>query len=469
MNGLDGNKESFQLLQLSDDSKSLSDLELPEIVNQRKRKVRRKTRPRTTSIRHGDDDRAGSHIDCKNFGLWLAILMTILWLFIISYITSVVHNENRRLEIAIQKVSATSQNVPEALQKWHETSKNLEQNQTALNGKLREIQQVMGNFSTELKQLRDTIEKKNENSQETQLNTLQSNVAKLGSSLNDAISRIQQLEEYRTKSESEQKTLAKSVEDLQTLFAQIRNASSLATSLDGGAVAAANNVTEQNIANIQRELTARIDNLSKNFTGELESLKQKNTWLGNDLVKNKASIDELIENSANISSHVKSVENIWVEMKANLSTLEGGSKIIGDQLEGLQNVTNAMKISIGSVRDECERYHGQSDAISGELGAIKVRLEKVERKEVPATAATVNVTEQQQQPAPKDPIPNKLNQLFNTNNSPPTPSSVDQQKQPASSSSAAATPSTATPSLPGNTSPATLPSNASAATAAGGM
>lgn len=33
--------ESFQLLQLSDDSKSLSDLELPEVVFQRKRKVRR--------------------------------------------------------------------------------------------------------------------------------------------------------------------------------------------------------------------------------------------------------------------------------------------------------------------------------------------------------------------------------------------------------------------------------------------
>lgn len=35
------NNESFKLLQLSDDSKSLSDLEIPIIVNQRKRKVRR--------------------------------------------------------------------------------------------------------------------------------------------------------------------------------------------------------------------------------------------------------------------------------------------------------------------------------------------------------------------------------------------------------------------------------------------
>lgn len=35
------NKEQFKLLQYSDDSKSLSDLELAEIVVPRKRKVRR--------------------------------------------------------------------------------------------------------------------------------------------------------------------------------------------------------------------------------------------------------------------------------------------------------------------------------------------------------------------------------------------------------------------------------------------
>lgn len=35
------NKEQFKLLQYSDDSKSLSDLELTEIIVPRKRKVRR--------------------------------------------------------------------------------------------------------------------------------------------------------------------------------------------------------------------------------------------------------------------------------------------------------------------------------------------------------------------------------------------------------------------------------------------
>lgn len=36
-------------------------------------------------------------------------------------------------------VSASSQNVPEAIQKWHESSKFLEQNQTALSGSIYDI------------------------------------------------------------------------------------------------------------------------------------------------------------------------------------------------------------------------------------------------------------------------------------------------------------------------------------------
>lgn len=41
MNPSSRSSESFKLLQLSEDSKSLSDLELPEIATQRRRKVRR--------------------------------------------------------------------------------------------------------------------------------------------------------------------------------------------------------------------------------------------------------------------------------------------------------------------------------------------------------------------------------------------------------------------------------------------
>lgn len=41
--------------------------------------------------------------------------------------------------IPVFLVSASSQNVPEAIQKWHESSKFLEQNQTALSGNLYDL------------------------------------------------------------------------------------------------------------------------------------------------------------------------------------------------------------------------------------------------------------------------------------------------------------------------------------------
>ncbi|XP_058466788.1 centrosomal protein of 128 kDa isoform X2 [Malaya genurostris] len=314
--------------------------------------------------------------------------------------------------IRIEQVSATSHNVPEALQKWHESSKILEQNQTALNGRLHEIQQVLSNFSTELKQLRDTIEKKNENSQEAQLNSLMTNVANLGSQIKDALARISSLEDRSTAAQTEQKTLEKNVDDLKIVFSQIRNSSSPSAM----ASESANNVTEQNIANIREQLSAQITNLAQNLSVELEGLKQKNSWLDNDLKQNKKSIDELLENSANVSSHVKSVENIWVEMKTNLTNLEGSGKKMSEQLELLQNETGALKSSLGTVREECDRYHAQNDEINGEINTIKDRLEKVVNPEVPATVATKNVTE-----TGSETIPRKLSQLFSNS---PTESSI---------------------------------------------
>lgn len=124
---MQSNNESFKLLELSDDLRSLSDLELPEIVNQRKRKVRRynsnfsieivfnliehkmyyfyyrKTRLRTPSNRLQESLQSDQSLPCyKNLGLWIAIFMTCGWLFILSYMTTVIHSENNRLKIEVQ-------------------------------------------------------------------------------------------------------------------------------------------------------------------------------------------------------------------------------------------------------------------------------------------------------------------------------------------------------------------------------
>uniref|UniRef100_A0A453YZZ6 Uncharacterized protein n=1 Tax=Anopheles gambiae TaxID=7165 RepID=A0A453YZZ6_ANOGA len=408
----DQKNESFKLLQLSDDSKSLSDLELAEVVSQRKRKVRRKTRQRTSSYR-GDEERSLSgrsgQIDCKNFSIWLAVAMTVLWLFIISYVTSVIHGENHRLELALQKVSATSQNVPEALQKWHQTSKNLEQNQTALNGKLRDMEQVLTNFFTELKQLRETIDKKNENSQEAQLNRLQSSVADLGSNIGDANSRIGLLETRFDTIQAEQKQLNKTLDDLQKLFGRIQNSTAVSDIIGGDGVAKG---MQKTIAELRDQLTGQLNNLAQNVTGELQVLKQKNLWLESDLSNQTKRIEQLFDNTVNISSHVLSVEAVWLEVRNNISGLEADRKIINEQLGALANVTTGLHGTIEKVQEECQQYHSKLDEVRGKLGELQDQIQQnAARKEVSLhRPGEANGT---QQASKEDGMPPVLSQFFN--------------------------------------------------------
>uniref|UniRef100_A0A8W7P3D8 Uncharacterized protein n=1 Tax=Anopheles coluzzii TaxID=1518534 RepID=A0A8W7P3D8_ANOCL len=304
--------------------------------------------------------------------------------------------------IRIEQVSATSQNVPEALQKWHETSKNLEQNQTALNGKLRDMQQVLTNFFTELKQLRETIDKKNENSQEAQLNRLQSSVADLGSNIGDSNSRIGLLETRFDTIQAEQKQLNKTLDDLQ-------NSTAVSDIIGGDGVAKG---MQKTIAELRDQLTGQLNNLAQNVTGELQVLKQKNLWLESDLSNQTKRIEQLFDNTVNISSHVLSVEAVWLEVRNNISGLEADRKIINEQLGALANVTTGLHGTIEKVQEECQQYHSKLDEVRGKLGELQDQIQQnAARKEVSLhRPGEANGT---QQASKEDGMPPVLSQFFN--------------------------------------------------------
>nr|XP_049461334.1 uncharacterized protein LOC120947455 isoform X1 [Anopheles coluzzii] len=311
--------------------------------------------------------------------------------------------------IRIEQVSATSQNVPEALQKWHETSKNLEQNQTALNGKLRDMEQVLTNFFTELKQLRETIDKKNENSQEAQLNRLQSSVADLGSNIGDANSRIGLLETRFDTIQAEQKQLNKTLDDLQKLFGRIQNSTAVSDIIGGDGVAKG---MQKTIAELRDQLTGQLNNLAQNVTGELQVLKQKNLWLESDLSNQTKRIEQLFDNTVNISSHVLSVEAVWLEVRNNISGLEADRKIINEQLGALANVTTGLHGTIEKVQEECQQYHSKLDEVRGKLGELQDQIQQnAARKEVSLhRPGEANGT---QQASKEDGMPPVLSQFFN--------------------------------------------------------
>uniref|UniRef100_A0AAG5DK16 Uncharacterized protein n=1 Tax=Anopheles atroparvus TaxID=41427 RepID=A0AAG5DK16_ANOAO len=308
--------------------------------------------------------------------------------------------------IRIEQVSATSQNVPEALQKWHETSKNLEQNQTALNGTLRQMQQLLTNFYGDLKQLRETLEKKNENSQEAQLNRLQSSVADLGSNIGDSNSRIGALEARFAAIQADQKQLNKTLEDLQKLFGRIQNTTSVSDIIGGDEVAKG---VEKTIAELREQLTGQLNNLAQNVTGELEALRQKNVWLVTDLANQTKRIEGLVEDKNNISSHVSSIQAVWLEIRNNISTLEADRKTINEQLAVLANVTTGLHGTIETVQEECQQYHSKLHGVNGKLGALQDQIAQIETKEaIHLSRESSNGTQQ----IIKESMPPVLSQLF---------------------------------------------------------
>ncbi|XP_035784916.1 A-kinase anchor protein 9-like isoform X1 [Anopheles albimanus] len=374
--------------------------------------------------------------------------------------------------IRIEQVSATSQNVPEALQKWHETSKNLEQNQTALNGKLRDMQQRLTSFHEDLKQFREALEKKNENSQEAQFNRLTASVADLGSNIAESKSRITVLETQISTVQDDQKQLNKTLADIQNLFGRLQN-SSAGSGIIGGSGA---QDLEKMIVDLRDQLSGRLDKLAENVTGELQTLRQKNIWLVADLANHTKRIEQLIDNTANISSEVSSIESVWLDIRNNMSGLEADRKTINDQLAALANVTTGLHGTIAKVQEECQQYHNKLDGVNGKLGALQDQIQQLQESKqamhrppiVPEQEPQrlVNATHQENMPA-------ALSKIFE--DQPPIPEAerlpvaIKPSDTPSITTEVPVYPFTGTPVMqPGSTSKPTGTTEAKAAEVASG-
>lgn len=308
-------KESFKLLQLSDTSKS-SELELPEVTTQRKRRIRRKVRtsasPHLRSYNSSHKDSADDmQPPCQNVGLWMAVFMSCGWLLILSYMMAVVYTENRRLEVEISKLSTSSQSVPEALQKWHETSKILEQNQTSIASTLYAMQRRFDDFEKNLNIVKAAISKKDADSEQNKVSILENNVANFGAKMLDLTSEVNDLKEkmkdVRTKGDVTQASLTK----LQETF----NSTSLIVSPPN-----TNNDTMVAIANLTSNFTTQIATLKADLSNVTNTLTQQTSGLETDVKKNGKRLDVQTENVANLTAKVKSIEFTLNPPKPNAST-----------------------------------------------------------------------------------------------------------------------------------------------------
>lgn len=309
----DNRKESFQLLQLSDDSKSLSDLELPEITPQRKRKIRRKTRSTGNhSGRHIDGNGHHHHLDdqtpavCQNLGLWIAIFMSCGWLLILSYMTTVVYTENRRLETQISKLSVNNLNIPEVLQKWHETSKFLEGNQTTVNEKITEIQKRMDGFEQQLIEVRSSIVKQNDliaNQMKNDDHETKNAVASFGSQIkgltNDVIRLKESIQQMQSDIQNNRNNITQLSNRMIVTFAN--------TSLPFGDQV--NNATTRLVTNVTDYFNGQISNITTQLFTVNNTLSQRVKGLDDDVRLNQKTLNVLSDNVTSLTAKVMSLQN----------------------------------------------------------------------------------------------------------------------------------------------------------------
>lgn len=313
-------KESFKLLQLSDDSKSLSDLELPELTHQRKRKILRKTRNTSPHSRHAHGHESPSSDGlmsgaCTNFGLWIAIVMSCGWLFILSYMTAVVYSENRRLEIQVSQLAVTSKIIPDELQQWHETSKWLEQNQTAISTKFLELDQRLIDIERELKIVRAELAKQNDEPEGTKFNILQSSVANFGAHIKDLGVEVESLKEHKRAMLLFQTETKDNITKLEQHIIQNGNGSMLINGFNVTDVLS-NDTIIRLVHDITDTYSEQLNSLSGRMHVIEDTVSQQYKGIDNDIREHKSKLDDLTDKYANISSHVTSIENDLVNLKA---------------------------------------------------------------------------------------------------------------------------------------------------------
>ena len=138
------NRETLKLLNISDNesgNKNSEDsiiVDMPEILQRPRRKIRRKHRQRSsTSVNnHQFNFNERKMQKCSNVLILWFIFILLCWLISLTYIFSVIYSDNMRLKLQIKKLEGSTLNLPEMLQTMHENFKLLENNQTYLLNKI---------------------------------------------------------------------------------------------------------------------------------------------------------------------------------------------------------------------------------------------------------------------------------------------------------------------------------------------
>lgn len=230
-------------------------------------------------------------------------------------------------------MSAISLNVPDALQKWHESSKALEQNQTRVNQRINEIQQRIDNFEKDFVHLKESIHQKDEATASDKSVDLKDTVAGIGAKIESLRIDMESIREHY-------QDVQKSQQDDKVLLNKLQSTVDVSVN---STTSSANNDFNNKSLDMYRVMQEQCSTGIRNISGQLatinNTMSQKIAALDDQVHDHTIKLDGLSESYANVSSHVTSMESEWPNFKQMNHQLEVTNAKIETDVTALKNNT----------------------------------------------------------------------------------------------------------------------------------
>lgn len=301
--------------------------------------------------------------------LWLAAILITFWLIALSWLAAILYGEIKKLDISIKSVIAGSEGVPDALQKCHSLSRDLQNNQTIIFSRLSDLKQQINNYTVQLAHIQQDLHKVQEYFQTApematlpkRLNELSASVATFGSQINDLGATVKTLKETNVRIQDAQTAMQQNVGSIKQSMLELSNITQKPQILS----------TDETQVKIDK-LNFTVSHLMNNLTHVNKTLSSKLQWVADDQDEDRRKLVSLQEATAAINTTVISLQGECVKISEQASVLAsfqqltkkvneiratdveliGKFKQLEQSYNGLKNSTSIMFATVSEIQNQ---------------------------------------------------------------------------------------------------------------------
>ncbi|KOX71136.1 hypothetical protein WN51_04671 [Melipona quadrifasciata] len=284
---------------------------------------------------------------CSAFLACASVLATVslIWLFID------VRQQLTALRTELDQVIAGSEGVPDALQKCHSLSRDLQNNQTIIFTHLSDFKLQINNFTTQLAVIQRDLHRVEEWFKEdpalfnvpTDLKALSSSVVSFGSQIQDLSTTVKALKESNARVQDVQTTMQQNITSIKNAVTELSNVTQKPQML----------ITNETKIKTD-QLNAAIVHVSDNLIKMNETLSRAVQWVAEDQKKDHETLVLLQETTQNVSMKVISLQRECVkttilksvmELNNQLSEVHASNAELSEKMKQLEQSYGSLKNS----------------------------------------------------------------------------------------------------------------------------